>query len=60
MIVISATSLKYNDVSLGLLLPTVASIAFFFFLGVLIIMQSLSDQPAASRRSATMKPICRS
>lgn len=59
MIIISVMSLKYNDVSLGLLLPTVTSIAFFFFLGVLIIMQSLSDQrrKQAIRDYETYMPI---
>ena len=44
LIVLSALSLRYDEISLGLLMPTIASIAIFTFLGVLIIIQSLSDQ----------------
>lgn len=44
LLIISALSLRYNELSLGLLMPTIASIAIFSFLGALIIMQSLADQ----------------
>lgn len=59
LIIISALSLRYDEIRLGLLMPTIASIAIFTFLGVLIIVQSLSDQrrKQAIRDYETYMPI---
>lgn len=59
LVIMSALSLRYDKISLGLLMPTVASIIIFSFLGVLIIMQSLSDQrrKQAIRDYETYMPI---
>lgn len=59
LVIISALSLRYDKISLGLLMPAVASILIFSFLGVLIIMQSLSDQrrKQAIRDYETYMPI---
>lgn len=59
LVIMSAFSLQYDNISLGLLMPSVASIIIFSFLGVLIIMQSLSDQrrKQAIRDYETYMPI---
>ena len=59
LVILSAISLRYDKISLGLLMPTVASILIFSFLGVLIILQSFSDQrrKQAIRDYETYMPI---
>lgn len=59
LLVLSSISLRYSDVSLGLLMPTLASIAIFTFLGVLIVIQSWSDlrRKQAIRDYETYMPI---
>lgn len=59
MIVLSAVSLKYETVDLGLMMPAIASIGIFGFLGILIILQSVSDhqRKQAIRDYETYMPI---